>query len=122
MMPVQFASQFEFTQNPFRKSGSDVHCGYSSGPILQRAYIVGKGLRIVWPLNVFQTCLKVDHAGKKLSTFGVFGFFLLQTVAQPAPREVLRGGIPGTFLEPLLRSWSHFLGIYRQELTRSLKS
>ena len=25
-----------------------------------------------------------------------------------APRETLRGGIPGAVLEPLVRSWSHF--------------
>ena len=36
------------------------------------------------------------------------------------PRETLRGGIPGAVLEPLVRSWSHFVGIYRQKLTRSL--
>ena len=38
------------------------------------------------------------------------------------PREALRGGIPGSFLEPLVRSWSHFEGIYRHTLTRSLKN
>ena len=27
------------------------------------------------------------------------------------PREALRGGIPGSFLEPLGRSWSHFVGM-----------
>ena len=30
------------------------------------------------------------------------------------PRKPLCGGIPGSFLEPLVRSWSHFVGIYRQ--------
>ena len=30
------------------------------------------------------------------------------------PREALRGGIPGSFVEPLVRSWSHFVGIYRK--------
>ena len=39
----------------------------------------------------------------------------------PFPREALRGCIPGSFLEPLVRCWSHFVGIYRQKLTRSLK-
>ena len=33
------------------------------------------------------------------------------------PREVLRGGIRGSFLEPLARFWSHFVGIYCQKLT-----
>ena len=31
------------------------------------------------------------------------------------PREALRGGIKRSFLEPLGRSWSHFMGIYRQK-------
>jgi len=35
--------------------------------------------------------------------------------------EALRGGIPCSFLEPLARSWSHFVGIYCQKLTTSLK-
>ena len=39
----------------------------------------------------------------------------------PPPRKPLCGSIPGSFLEPLVRSWSHFRGIYRQKLTRSLK-
>ena len=29
--------------------------------------------------------------------------------------------IPGAFLEPLVRSWSHFVGIYRQNLSKSSK-
>ena len=33
------------------------------------------------------------------------------------PREALRGGIPGSLLEPLVRSWSHCVGIYYQKLT-----
>jgi hypothetical protein len=37
-----------------------------------------------------------------------------------APQKALCGGIPGSFLEPLARSWSHFVGIYRQKSTRSL--
>ena len=37
------------------------------------------------------------------------------------PRETLRGGIPGAVLEPLVRSWSHFVGIYRQKLTQALR-
>ena len=35
-------------------------------------------------------------------------------------REALRGGIPDSFLEPLVRSWSHFGGIYRRKMARSL--
>ena len=38
------------------------------------------------------------------------------------PQKALRGGIPGSFLEPLGGSWSHFVGIYRQNLTRSLEN
>ena len=30
------------------------------------------------------------------------------------PQRALCGGIPSSFLEPSLRSWSHFVGIYRQ--------
>ena len=37
-----------------------------------------------------------------------------------SPQKALRGGVPGAVLEPLGRSWSHFVGIYRQKLTRSL--
>ena len=40
----------------------------------------------------------------------------------PVPREALLGGIPWSFLEPLGRSGSHFVGIYRQKMTRSLKN
>ena len=32
------------------------------------------------------------------------------------PQKALRGGIPCSFLEPFARSWSHFVGIYRQKL------
>ena len=38
------------------------------------------------------------------------------------PQKALRGGIPCSFLEPFARSWSHFVGIYRQNLTRSLEN
>ena len=38
------------------------------------------------------------------------------------PQKALRGGIPRSFLEPLGRSWGHFVGIYRQKITRSLKN
>ena len=38
------------------------------------------------------------------------------------PQKALRGGIPRSFLEPLGRSWSRFVGMYRQKLTRSLKN
>ena len=40
--------------------------------------------------------------------------FYVRTVPCARPREALRGGIPGSFLEPLGRSWSHFVVIYRQ--------
>jgi hypothetical protein len=36
------------------------------------------------------------------------------------PQKALRGGIPCSFLEPFARSWSYFVGIYRQKLARSL--
>ena len=38
------------------------------------------------------------------------------------PQKALCGGIPGAVLEPLVRFWSHFVGIYRQNLTRSIKN
>jgi hypothetical protein len=38
------------------------------------------------------------------------------------PRKPLCGGIPSPFLEPSPRSWSHFVGVYRQILTTSLKN
>ena len=38
------------------------------------------------------------------------------------PQKALRGGIPRSFLEPSGRSWIHFVGNYRQKLTRSLKN
>ena len=39
-----------------------------------------------------------------------------------APHKVLCGGIPCPCLEPLARSWSHFVGIYRQKLMKSSKT
>ena len=39
----------------------------------------------------------------------------------PVPQKALSGGIPRSFLEPLGRSWSHFVGIYRQKLMKSSK-
>ena len=38
------------------------------------------------------------------------------------PQKALCGGIPGAVVEPLVRFWSHFVGIYRQNLTRSLEN
>ena len=35
------------------------------------------------------------------------------------PQKALRRGIPDPYLEPLTRTWSHFVGIYRQKLTNS---
>ena len=46
----------------------------------------------------------------------------IRATAATDPREALSGGIPGSFLEPLGRSWSHFVGIYRHKLTRSRKN
>ena len=37
------------------------------------------------------------------------------------PQKALRGGIPCSFLEPFARSWSHFVGICRQKLSKSWK-
>ena len=42
--------------------------------------------------------------------------------AAMAPQKALREGITVSFLKPWCRSWSHFWGIYRQKLTRSLKN
>ena len=39
-----------------------------------------------------------------------------------SPQKALSGGIPCPFLEPLARSWSHFVGIYRQKLKKSSKN
>ena len=38
------------------------------------------------------------------------------------PQKALCGGIPCPFWEPLARSWSHFVGMYGQNLTRSLEN
>ena len=46
----------------------------------------------------------------------------LRALAGDGPQKAVCGGIPGSFLEPLVRSWSHFVGIYRQKLTRSLEN
>jgi hypothetical protein len=45
---------------------------------------------------------------------------------KPATRKAANNyqsrSIPSSFLEPSLRSWSHFVRIYRQKLTRSSKN
>jgi len=38
------------------------------------------------------------------------------------PQKALCGGIPDPYLEPLTRSWSHFVGIYCQKLTDSVSN
>ena len=38
------------------------------------------------------------------------------------PQKALCGGIPGSFFEPVARSWSRFVGIHRQKLTKSSKN
>ena len=43
-------------------------------------------------------------------------------LAQLYPQKALCGGIPGSFLEPLARSWSHFVGTYCQKLTNSVQN
>ena len=43
------------------------------------------------------------------------------TPSPSRPQKALSGGIPCPFLEPSARSWSHFVGIYRQRLTKSSK-
>ena len=45
----------------------------------------------------------------------------LRTDVSISPQEALRGGIPCSFLEPFARSWSHFVGICRQKLSKSWK-
>ena len=37
---------------------------------------------------------------------------------RPESRKALRGGIAESFLEPLCRSWGHFVGIYRQKIDK----
>ena len=49
-------------------------------------------------------------------------FFLSKHFLTRFPQKALCGGIPDPFLEPLTRSWSHFVGVYRQILTMSLKN
>ena len=39
-----------------------------------------------------------------------------------SPHKALRGGIPYPYLEPLTRTWSRFVGIYRQKSTKSYKN
>ena len=46
----------------------------------------------------------------------------MQTIHTVEPQKALCGGIPSPFLEPSPRSWSHFVGVYRQILTTSLKT
>ena len=41
---------------------------------------------------------------------------------QGPPQKTLCGGIPGSFLEPLARSWSHFVGTYCQKLRNSVQN
>ena len=48
----------------------------------------------------------------------VEGYFRLRL----RPREAFCGGISWSFLEPLGRSWSHFVGICCQRVTRSLEN
>ena len=56
-------------------------------------------------------------------TWSELSRFVVGPLQRPLePQKALRGGIPGLFLEPLGRSWSHFVGIYRQKLTRSLEN
>ena len=38
------------------------------------------------------------------------------------PQKALREGIPDPYLEPLTHTWSHFVGIDRQKLTKSFKN
>ena len=45
-----------------------------------------------------------------------------QPQAVPLPQKAVCGGIPGSFLEPLARSWSHFVGTYCQKLTNSVQN
>ena len=72
----------------------------------------------IWPLLSYLS-------GRGCLTCLVVAVLFLWNLRLPrsrrVPREALRGGIPGSFLEPLGRSWSHFVGIYRKKLTRSLK-
>jgi len=38
------------------------------------------------------------------------------------PQKALRGGIRGSFFEPLARYWSHFVGKHCQKLTNSVQN
>ena len=42
--------------------------------------------------------------------------------ASGGPQKSLCGGIPDSYLEPLTRCWSHFVGSYFQKLTNSAQN
>ena len=61
--------------------------------------------------------LKASREGSKYRDLG----FISALDGSFEPQKTLRGGIPGSFLEPLARSWSHFVGMHCQKLTTLLK-
>ena len=62
-------------------------------------------------------CLSLTRAGG-----GSITAEALNALRDHWPRKPLCGGIPSPFLEPSPRSWSHFVGVYRQILTTSLNN
>ena len=70
-----------------------------------------------------RTCKESKEEAEKGTVPGSLGFGLHVTnVRVNRPRKPLCGGIPSPFLEPSPRSWSHFVGVYRQILTTPLKN
>ena len=80
--------------------------------------------RVEGPLAAFsRICsffLDFLHPPSMISTS--FCFLAVTHLLGDIPQKALCRGIPGAVLEPLVRFWSHFVGIYRQNLTRSLEN
>jgi len=74
-------------------------------------------LSLSLPLSFFLKCI-LSHHSRSLAHRFLFCFVL----SREDPQKALCGGIPGAVLEPLVRFWSHFVGISRQKLTWSLEN
>ena len=82
------------------------------------------GVRRCWMVTREQHNLD-DHRGSSPEMVVTGGVGLRRGANQRRvsdPQKALCGGIPSPFLEPSPRSWSHFVGVYRQILTTSLKN
>jgi len=93
----------QLRDNQVRKlSGMDLVFGISTEPIRNHYLVFVKKGRILTLDNLPHDAHHADSLEK--------------------PQKALRGGIPDPYLEPLTRTWSHFVGIYRQKLTKSSKN